>query len=350
MGVALSEADVQQEEWNGLRVAYGAGVRPEEQGAGALYRFWVARHGSLALYAAQLGPGLANPEARAAGDRILRSLTFPEVMPPTPEEFRQRVLEILANEYPQYRTTARGEWGIDVADTTGAPVGIIGLENLFRTCLVNAEAAGALIRGYLDQVLASFSGARPGTREYDDYAAVRERLMPQLKSEAWVNETAGGAELIRVEFAPGLLMCFAIDSPTRMAYVTRDMLAKWDVPLERVQGVAQDNLAAKSQNTEATLLNGEDGRPYAAIINTQDGYDATRLALPSVRENFAAELGDEYLVGLPNRDFLVAFSARNLELAAGIIRQIRHDYHQMNHPITETIYRVSADFIEPADL
>ena len=70
------------------------------------------------------------------------------------------------------------------------------------------------------------------------------------------------------------------------------------------------------------VLPGEDGRPFALVLNSGDGYDATRLVLPQVRDAFAAELGEEYLVGIPNRDFLIAFSQRDPGMAAGIAMKL----------------------------
>jgi uncharacterized protein YtpQ (UPF0354 family) len=95
---------------------------------------------------------------------------------------------------------------------------------------------------------------------------------------------------------------------------------------------------------------GEDEQPLALIVNSRDGYDASRLLLPAVRDSFATELGDHYLVGIPNRDFLIAFTDRDPEKAAGIIRQVKHDYQRMHHPITPVIYRIAPDRIEPTEL
>jgi uncharacterized protein YtpQ (UPF0354 family) len=348
LGVAISREDVRTEHREGTDVAYGEGLRQADESNEALaigprFRFWMIRHGALTINAAQLGPGAAQAPQREAADAAIRSLAFPEILPPTPEEFRQRVVEVLGREYPDVRPAPSGEWAIELTDAEGNPTGTLGLENLYRSCLLNAESAGALIREYLDQVLGSFADLP----DYDHYELVRPRLLPMLKSEAWVRDVPDGLELASIPFAEGIVICFAIDEPSRLAYVTQDMLAKWDVPLERVQEVSQDNLAGKQGGLELTVLNGQDNRPIALVVNTGDGYDATRILLPAVREAFEEELGEEYLVGLPNRDFLIAFSERDPAMAAGIMRQVRQDYHKMHHPLTPTIYRVRADRFEP---
>jgi uncharacterized protein YtpQ (UPF0354 family) len=341
VGVALAPETLRSSVAGEDERAYGEGERAGAEAIGTRFRFWVIRHGVLKLFVTQLGPGATVDETRAAADETVNSLVFPEVMPPTIDQFRARVLEIITREYPQVTAAHGAQWALELKDAGGETIGTVGLENLYRDCLLQPESAGAIIREYLEQLLASM--AEVGG--YDELDTVRQRLLPMLKAADWVNELPG---IAAAEFAPGLITCFAIDSPSRVAYVTEEMLQKWDLPLERVQGIAQDNLARKQ--TEFMSLRGEDGRPVALVISTQDGYDATRLVIPGVREAFAEELGDEFLVGIPNRDFLIAFSERDPETAAGIIRQVKHDFQRMNHPITGTIYRARLDSVEPTDL
>jgi uncharacterized protein YtpQ (UPF0354 family) len=173
---------------------------------------------------------------------------------------------------------------------------------------------------------------------------VRDRLLPMLKPADWLDPAVA---LVSAEFAPGLKLYFAIDEPKMIAFVTPELLARWDVPLERVQEVALDNLARRE--AELMALPGEAGRPAALVVNTADGFAASRLALPGLREAFAEHLGDRYLVGVPNRDFLIAFSEQDAETAESIAAQVQRDYHRMDHPITPVIYRVGPDSIEPTE-
>jgi hypothetical protein len=342
VGVDLDPASLRLEERDGTLRATGEGDRPGAEVIGSRFRFWVLRHQALTLFVTQLGPGAGMPDTREAADQVLESIRFPEVMPPTIDEFRGRVMEILAAEYPGFRPTQEGQWAIQLTNEAGEPVGTVGLENLYRDCLLRSESAGAIIREYLDQLVESLQEVG----DYDDFQRLRGRLLPMLKPEDWIESLPN---LASTEFAPGVRLCFAIDSPTRVAYVTSEMLERWDVPLERVQEIAQDNLARKGP-VEMMTLRDDDQSVIALIVNVQDGYDATRLALPSVREAFAEELGDEYLVGIPNRDFLIAFAERDSQTRDGIIRHVKHDFQRMNHPITATIYRAGPDRLEVSEL
>lgn len=342
VGVELDESSLVQEQGEDRIFAAGEGDRPGAEVIGSRFRFWVVRHQALTLFVTQLGPGAAQPETREAAEVTVRSLQFPEIMPPTIEEFRTRVLGILEREYPDVRPQIASQWSIELYNDAGDPMGTVGLENLYRDCLLKSEATGAIIRDYLDQLIESLEDVD----DFQIWERVRDRLLPMLKSEDWI---ANLPNLVTTEFAPGIRMCFAIDSPTRVAYVSQEMLASWDVPLERVQEIAQDNLARKTP-VETMVLRDDEEQIIALVINAQDGYDATRLAVPSIRDGFAEELGDEYLVGLPNRDFLIAFSERDPETSGGIIRQIKHDFQRMNHPIVPTIFRVRQDHIEATEL
>lgn len=344
VGVTLDPGSVSVQEETDLGRAYGEGIRKEP--FETPFRFWVIRHHGLVLFATHLGPGAGTAEDRGTVSNVLEGLTFPEILPPTPEEFRGRVLDILTREYPAVRGVPSGEWGVELRDEQGKVLSSLGLENLYRACLLNAEVAGALIREHLDEVLNSPDGEGPK----DAFEAVAPRLLPMLKAEGWVQEVSKQLQLASVEFAEGLVLCFALDEPKRLAYVTQDMLDQWDIPLERLEQVAQDNLARRSRDLQLTVLNSEDDRIFALIINTQDGYDAARLVLPSIRESLAEHLGDEFLVGLPNRDFLIAFAQFDPELKARIVRQVKHDFQRMHHPLSQTIYRVRMDSVEPTDL
>jgi uncharacterized protein YtpQ (UPF0354 family) len=344
LGLALDPRTVPVQQRGETQVAYAEGRDVEVGNLGpTTLRFWVVRHGTLTLYATQLGPGGAVEEQRRDAEAAIRSLAFPELLPPSPQEYQERVLDVLKREYPQLAAVVSSPGVIELTDRETGYTSRLALENLYRSALVNSESSGALIREYLDQVVGSLEKAEA----YQQYDEVRDRLLPMLKSDEWATEARERKGVVSVTFAPGLLLCFAIDEPSRVAYVTREMVEGWDVPLERIQEVAQDNLARKDEELQMALLPGNDGRPLALVVNTRDGYDAARLAVPAIREAFAEELGDEYLVGLPNRDFLIAFSTRDPETVAGITRQVAADFHRMDHPLTAAIYRVRADQIEP---
>ena len=347
VGVTLADRDVEAWDDGDTRWAYAEGTREDAISKQSRFRFWVARHGSLALHVAQLGPGADMAHQREMADTILRSVRFPEILPPTPEEFIARVADIVVREYPDVHATRTSEWTVHFADAQGNEIGTASLENLYRECLLEAQSMGALIREHLNGVLGMFTEELKQDQE-QPYSSVCDRIMPMLRSEEWVKEIPQGMELATIPFAPGLVMCFAVDEPTHFSYISRARLEGWDVPLERLQEKAQDNLAARNENLRVTVMPGPDNQAVAVAIGAGDSYDASRFLLPNIRELFSEHLGEEYLVGVPNRDFLIAFSERIPEMATRITKQVEADYQRMSHPISPTVYRVTPIGIEPA--
>lgn len=345
-GVTVDPGNVRTGQRGEVSLAHAEGESRRMLVIRSRFRFWVFQRGPLSLLAVQLGPGTGSEAVRRAVDEVLESLTFPEILPPSPEEFRDRVIEVLTREYTHVRAAAVDPWVIELRDAEDEVVGKLGLENLYRRCLLSAESAGAIIREHLDQTLSPMVQQQT----YSRFEAVRDRLLPMLKPEDWVQDASAQLELARVPFATGLFICFAVDEPGHVAYVSESMVEEWGVPLEQIQGAAQDNLARKSEAIELAMLPGKDDRPAAIVVNVGDAYDATRIILPDLRELFSEHLGDEYLAGVPNRDFLIVFSQRDPEIAGNIIRQVKADYQRMNHPVSPTIYRVRVDTVEPTDL
>lgn len=107
-----------------------------------------------------------------------------------------------------------------------------------------------------------------------------------------------------------LAVVYALHAGAFDVIVNGDHLLSWGVAPSEVQDAALRNLSSWSSvapwtdevSGERRLLSSESG----------EGWDATRILLPEVREHIARELGStgRVLVGLPDRHLLVAGSLR----------------------------------------
>ncbi len=338
-------ADIVLSERDGIEIAY-AEAPGDPKTKGSKLRYWIMRQPGITLQVAQMGYGATDRRQRAHANLTLESLVFPEIQPTSPAEFRARVMDIIAKEHPELTAVAEGKWGLEVSDAAGSSRHKIGLENLYRSCLLDAESMGARIREHLEKLFS----APAIIRELPTFAEARPNLMPMLKSVEWLENVTAGDQIARTEFAPGLSLCFVIDQSGQMLFVNETLLREWDVPLERVEELALDNLAGRSAALPMAMIPDDRGKPAGAILTVQDGYTAARFALPDFRERMAEMLGDEYLVGVPNRDFLIAFSRRDRKLVDTLAKQVRADYHQVNHPLSPEVFLVRAERIEVAKL
>ena len=100
-------------------------------------------------------------------------------------------------------------------------------------------------------------------------------------------------------------MC--LDSPQNFAYIVESALKRWKLSVDEVHELAIRNLVERSAELEVKAGQDEEGRVALAVIQTMDGYDASRILLPTLHERLSQYLGSPFLAGIPNRDFLICF-------------------------------------------
>jgi uncharacterized protein YtpQ (UPF0354 family) len=84
------------------------------------------------------------------------------------------------------------------------------------------------------------------------------------------------------------------------------------------------------------------------LFQTMDGYDSSRLLLPSLFERLREYLGGPFAAAIPNRDILLCF--RDEEETVDRLRpQIAADYRRMPHQITDRLVLVTLDGIAPRE-
>ena len=147
---------------------------------------------------------------------------------------------------------------------------------------------------------------------------------------------------------PGLIIAYAIDHDRTISYLPKQKFEEWGIPFEQLHETAMTNLTARSEAISAHAAEDEQGRVNLILFQTMDGYDASRVLLPTLHEKLREYLGSPFAAGIPNRDILLCF--RNDEETVGRLReQIREDHGKMPHGVTEKLLLVTADGIAPRD-
>lgn len=86
----------------------------------------------------------------------------------------------------------------------------------------------------------------------------------------------------------------------------------------------------------------DDGRVNLVIIQSMDGYDASRILLRGLHDRLRGHLGSPFLAGIPNRDILICFR-NEPEMVRRVSEQVRDDYARMPHQISPAIFLLTAD-------
>ncbi len=261
------------------------------------------------------------------------------------EAFTDRALELIRDLWPGIRWRRAGT--LQLAGQRGEEPFNVGLLNVYQA------AAGQTDPDDVDALLIDFLRALPidgPALDAVDLETVRSHIFPMLKPAAFL-QTAGIAiaepdkQPAHRPWEAGLIVTLVLDTPNTVIYLRQSDLARWGVEFEELLALACDNLESVSEGLPLKMGRPPDEGTASAFIvmDSGDGYDAARLLLARQRDFLAEYLGPEYLVGIPNRDFLVAFTFDLAEQFAPIIRQ---DARQHQHPLTGQILLVTPDGVE----
>ena len=111
--------------------------------------------------------------------------------------------------------------------------------------------------------------------------------------------------------------------------------------------VALANLYERTRGEVYEVGDEQTGKLF--ILATQDGYDATRILLSPLLERLAGRVSGELVVGIPNRDFFIAFGNANPLLVGQVGQQIKRDAHARSYPLTETLFTFRNGVLEIYD-
>ena len=258
------------------------------------------------------------------------------------EAFCRHAHEILCKHFPDHQFQLDAEaCAIRCGDLR------MGMSNLFdeyRQNLVPLAEFDRLIIDNFDQAMKMMqSPMRLMPEQWDD---VVERLRPQLVSSRLPNLD----DALRFPFSSEVQSVVVVDAPNGYAYVKTYNASQWGkAPLE-IMEIARDNLLKASAGVKSHFVPSE----RLVVMQTHDGYDAARILIPEIRRGLLqAILGrtdGTILVGVPNRDFLIAWPEDAAEVVqAGIRQQLQLDAKEQHHALTGAPLRVSLDSITPLE-
>jgi hypothetical protein len=251
--------------------------------------------------------------------------------------FRDQVLQILRREYPD----VPAQPGPDDGSIAIGP-SILNLDNMHATArLLPAADREAAIVDFLARMMEGRD--RADAAKDLPWSEAKDVLRVRLVSAQYFPP---GAEVLRRPFAPGVVVAYAIDHGRQVQFASMTDRENWKVDPEQVHQTAIANLETLSGSVSIDIVEARGGGRFAAIA-TSDSYDAARLALPRFRARLLAALGEPMFVGIPNRDFLVAWSASNAMFSTFVTR-VADDFRKQPYAITSAIFRVDREGARPA--
>ncbi|MDZ4836004.1 MAG: DUF1444 family protein [Candidatus Melainabacteria bacterium] len=274
------------------------------------------------------------------------------------ETFSQHVMQIATQEFPNLNLKKTDK----PLQCTWVNGNHLSLDNLYKTIRQDTEPGkeDEEIRRFLKSITElSTTGSAKNIPAWDDVKAkLRPQIVPATKVKVNPSTSADSArrqpsKKIPVHrpltFSTKLYEGFVIDSENTFQYVYQEHLQKWNVTLDAVSKCAYDNLSKNSQNLKLELNDDglKDPKSKYITISVPDGYAAARLLLPEIRKRLQKDLGDKCYVGIPNRDYLIAWSpeAPHQERFA---EQVRKRFQRRHHPLTPQVYQLDDNTLSNA--
>jgi uncharacterized protein YtpQ (UPF0354 family) len=209
----------------------------------------------------------------------------------------------------------------------------ISLEEFYRAYLLKPSQLDAVMKT-LVQVVMNEAPADSG----QDFSEIAERIFPLFKPVELVAEVheRGLPPLVYREFLADLIIVYAISEGARVLYVNEDHLDAWGASASDLHERALANLREHSVDVKYTTLG--EGEQTLFIYKSGDGYDASRLLLTDTLADLARRLPGRMVIGIPSRDFLIAFSDANPDILQALAAQIQTDYIGQPNGLTDQLF------------
>lgn len=253
------------------------------------------------------------------------------------EKFYDTVAAIIRAKFPLVKLS-RGEDSFSMRMNGH----VASLENLYRVAVLRPEDTQKHVERWALELLRAAEGSPDQNAKYDD---VKDRVMPLLISGTPEVQSTG-ATMVFQPLVGNLSVAYVIDSDRAMSYIPPSALERWQIDIDQLHGKALENLVAKSDQLAAHAAADEDGQVNLILFQTMDGYDATRLLLPTLHDRLREHIGSPFVAGVPNRDILLCFRDDS-ENVDRLQKQIGEDYRSMPNSISDELLLVTADGIAP---
>jgi len=133
----------------------------------------------------------------------------------------------------------------------------------------------------------------------------------------------------------GIRLFLVVGRAETMVFVTPENLLQWGLTEEAAFARAFANLVRRTDAVECQTTGN-----HVSAVATLDGYDATRILVPSLRRRFCCEelKVEQCFIGIPNRDFLIAVRPDDIH---GVIDQLQRDATTRPYPLTAQMFVTS---------
>jgi len=254
------------------------------------------------------------------------------------EQFAQKVIDIVKGRFPLVKI-ARHDTNPFSLKVNGH---VASLENLYRIACLQPDEVEHSVERWAVELLRAGEGTPDHGASFEQ---VQERILPMVLSQNSHDPEA--SVMISQPLVPGLQIAYALDSDRTISYIPQPLFKRWKLELDDLHETAMTNLVSRSEAINAQAAQDEKGI-YLILFQTLDGFDASRILLPTLHDRLREHLGSPFAAAIPHRDILLCFRNDD-EVVNGLRDQIKTEYRKMPHQVTDKILQITPDGIAPRD-
>ncbi len=254
-------------------------------------------------------------------------------MPREPEAFSERVAKLVEMVQPEGEITLTGALELLINGRR------LDLENLYRMVQRDPGRGVEIVEHFLDHLLEGESDSAAPL----PFELAKHRIMPRIQPAALLQHLDPDLA-VHIPFVNDSIIIYVIDMPHITVSITVEQMIKWGIDIDEIDRIARENLKTLTPKLELRLLEAENGGK-AIMIAEQDGYDASRLLLSNLFDNFAPELGGNFYVAAPSRDAFLALTTDPQEFVDQVMERVAIDFKRLPYPVSERFFLVTRDGI-----
>ncbi|HSI34152.1 MAG: DUF1444 family protein [Phycisphaerae bacterium] len=262
---------------------------------------------------------------------------------PSREQFVAQVIEIVHKRFPLVKIEpADDDFAVRIKPKRErGPGHLASLENLFRMAVLDPDDITHHVERWAVELIRASEGYPDEQGSFD---ILRERIMPMILPAQFCDEAY--ESVVSQPLIEGLRVAYAIDSDRTISYIARSHFDEWNLTVEDIHETAIQNLVKRSEEMAANVAQDEDGRISLVVLSQRDGYDASRLLLPTLHARLSEHLDSPFIAAIPHRDILLCFR-HDTETVHRLAPQVAEDYRRMPHQVTEQLMIVTPDGVAP---
>jgi hypothetical protein len=217
----------------------------------------------------------------------------------------------------------------------------VSLTNLYRA-VAHASAVGQANGPELvEQFIQSYAGMRQLRQTPLPFDVVKGKILPRLSPLEAIAGSTSNNPLACLPYVNDTVILYAVDIGGASVTLTLEQLIRWGIDVEEIDKLSRENLASHEPKLELRTFQQDDA--HAAIFNTGDGYDASRLLLQELHPQLAPDLGRSFYVAIPSRDVFIAFPPEPGDWVSRLRERVAVDYLKLPYPITADLFLVTLD-------